>query len=257
MSNDVTTTAEHTNRSRNFLLRKRGNKQKERKTLSSIGSWGYNNRRLSKSSKRPETATKKKRARERRDVLQESKSAVTTSSTEQCQCKEYKKNTTYFPAATAAATPPPPGLSSSSCSNCELRPPEIVKQSEREMLLSWQTDRQTVRLKKKQCQKREEKNQEKEKNRRSGRQRRGGLIDNRPQETIKRCNGSRTQHQISSHCRRANNNKTNNNDQNANKKTAQETQEQRRENPTHSYPPPNLISVFYCSKKPTFHRPVQ
>jgi hypothetical protein len=54
------------------------------------------------------------------------------------------------------------------------------------------------------------------------------LIDNRPQETIKRCNGSGTQHQISSHCRRANNN---NNDQNASKKTAQETQEQRRENP--------------------------
>ncbi len=144
MSNDVTTTAEHKNRSCNFLLRKRGNKQKERKTLSSIGSWRYNNTRLSTSSKGPETATKKKRARERRDVLQESKSAVTTSSKEQCQCKEYKKNTTYFPAATAAATPPPPGLSSSSCSNCELWPTEIVKQSKREMLLSWKTDRHTA-----------------------------------------------------------------------------------------------------------------
>ncbi len=81
--------------------------------------------------------------------------------------KNTKKNTTYFPAATAAATPPPPpGLSSSSCSNCELWPAEIVKQSKREMLLSWKkerkTDRQTDRQQK-QCQKWEEKNQENQK----------------------------------------------------------------------------------------------
>jgi hypothetical protein len=115
------------------------------------------------------------------------------------------------------------------------------------------TDRQTVRQKK-QCQKWEEKNQENETNRRSERQRRGGLIDKRPHETIKRCNGSGTQHQISSHCRRANNN---NNDQNANKKTEQETQEQRRENPHTPSLHQTSFLFFYCSKKPTFHRQVQ
>ncbi len=110
-----------------------------------------------------------------------------------------------------------------------------------------QTDRQTAETVPKMRGKKTKKTQ---KSTRSVRQRRGGLIDNRPQETMKRCDGSGTQHQISSHCRRANNN--NKKDQNANKKTAQETQEQRRENPHTPTLHQTSFLFFYCSKKQLF-----
>jgi hypothetical protein len=82
----------------------------------------------------------------------------------------------------------------------------VVKERKKER----KTDRQTTETVPKMRGKKPRK-QKKKKTTRSVRQRRGGLIDKRPQEIIKRYNGSGTQHQISSHCRRANNN--NNNEQ--------------------------------------------
>jgi hypothetical protein len=67
-----------------------------------------------------------------------------------------------------------------------------------------QTDRQTDSRNSAKNERKKTKKTKKKKTR-SVRQRRGGLIDKRPQEIIKRYNGSGTQHQISSHCRRANN----------------------------------------------------